>query len=230
MDTSVCLLTATLSAMDEATFLLASRFSMSVMFSSTSPSAPASCTRMESSRSRILSLYEVCSWMSTCFCSSRSGRSLLTASARSWSSRPSCVTVKLTRVVSACTSGGKCGLVSLVWRKRRKRGSRSTSWSPSLTVGAALPRLMVWRATTGQRDWSMASARFSTTSGRPARIASSTTSMSEPSSTRTTRTPLSSSRFLIHVMPWSWGSIIRGHRAELVTIAPFSTDARSEGR
>lgn len=35
---------------------------------------------------------------------------LLTTRASSWSSRPPSVTVKLTSVHSACTSGGKCGL------------------------------------------------------------------------------------------------------------------------
>ena len=79
---------------------------MSAMFSSTSPSAEASCSRMPSSSAFSSILFSFCCLISSAFCSSRSGRSFATVSASSWSSRPSSVTVKLMSVVSACTSGG----------------------------------------------------------------------------------------------------------------------------
>lgn len=64
--------------------------------------------------------------------SSKSGLSMLTTAASSWSSRPSRVTVKLMRVHCACSSGWKWGFASFVWRMRWKAGLKSHSLSPIL--------------------------------------------------------------------------------------------------
>mmetsp|Transcript_48040 Transcript_48040/g.115455 ORF Transcript_48040/g.115455 Transcript_48040/m.115455 type:complete len:214 (-) Transcript_48040:97-738(-) len=103
---SVAAASTILDAISPETRFESSRFSMSSRFSSTSPSALASCERIPVSSSCILILFSFCCRMSSAFCSSRSGRSLATVSASSWSSRPSSVTAKLMRVVSACISGG----------------------------------------------------------------------------------------------------------------------------
>ena len=103
---SVSTAMAIFSAISVETRFESSRFSMSSMFSVTSPSASASACRMPSSSVFILILFSLFDEMISAFCSSRSGRSFETVSASSWSSRPSSVTMKLISVVSACTSGG----------------------------------------------------------------------------------------------------------------------------
>ena len=96
MTISVCLAMTIFSATSIDVAFESSRFSMSAMFSVTSPSALASCSRMPSSSSVSLILKLFCCWMSSSFCAARSGRSSSTTFARSWSSRPSSVTMKLT--------------------------------------------------------------------------------------------------------------------------------------
>lgn len=73
-----------------------------------------------------------CSVVYLTFMVSRSGLSWLTTCPRSCSSRPACVTVKLMRVVWACSSGGKSGLASFVCRRSQNLLLYSQSLSPSL--------------------------------------------------------------------------------------------------
>ena len=86
------------------------------------------------------------------------------------------------------------------------------------------------RPTTGASTASYVVPRFSMTSGSPFSSVCSRWVSSSFCPSRATLSPCFSSRFLIHVMPCSCGSIISGQRAQLHTIAPFSTLTRSEGR
>ena len=103
---SVSLDSATLTTISSATRLDSSSDSMSTTSSVKSPSASASFAKSVSSSSLSLMVNSLFCTMSAVLVSSRSGRSLFTTSASSWSSRPSCVTVKLMSVVSAWISGG----------------------------------------------------------------------------------------------------------------------------
>ena len=68
------------------------------------------------------------------------------------------------------------------------------------------------------------------TKGKPPESADSSCIINVFWPRRAILTPFFSSFFLIHVMPCSCGSIISGHRAHDVTMAPFSTETRSVGR
>ena len=85
------------------------------------------------------------------------------------------------------------------------------------------------RPTTGASTASYVVPRFSMTSGSPFSSVCSRWVSSSLCPSRATLSPCFSSRFLIHVMPCSCGSIISGQRAQLVTMAPFSVETRSAG-
>lgn len=90
---------------------------------------------------------------------------------KSWSSSPVGVTMKLTIVVSAWISGGKCGFESFVCRKSRKSGCCSTSSSPS-RIMLRSDLLMKVLETTGRMTGSIFSAMFSIITENPRPIAS----------------------------------------------------------
>ena len=94
---SVSTATAIFSAISVETRFESSRFSMSSMFSVTSPSASASACRMPSSSVFILILFSLFDEMISAVCSSRSGRSFDTVNA---GLQTVSVTIKLMRVVS----------------------------------------------------------------------------------------------------------------------------------
>ena len=94
------------------------------------------------------------------------------------------------------------------------------------------PFLMVWRARIGSSTASIASGMFSMMIGSPFWMANSTWSRYfGVLSCTTLQGPLSPfpSRSKIQPMPCSCGSIISGHRAQLVMIAPFWIDTSSAG-
>mmetsp|Transcript_14429 Transcript_14429/g.26652 ORF Transcript_14429/g.26652 Transcript_14429/m.26652 type:complete len:256 (+) Transcript_14429:149-916(+) len=88
----------------------------------------------------------------------------------------------------------------------------------------------------GSSTASMLSPRFSMMTVSPASTAAVTLviQLLLPSCSTTTllssAAHLASSCFLIHLMPWSCGSMISGHLSALLMIAPFSTEIRSAGR
>ena len=217
------------SAMSVAMRFDSSRFSISSTSSVMSPSAAASRCSRSSSSSFILILKPFWSEMSLALEFSRSGRSLRTTSASSWSSSPSSVTEKLMSVVSACTSGAKCGFESFVCRKSLKDGFHSTSLSPSVTY-IERPFLVSLRPTTEASTASIVSPMFSMSTELPFSRERSMTVVMFLLVSRVTCRSRFDSRSLIQAMPCSCGSIISGKRLELHTIAPFSVETRSEGR
>ena len=104
-----------------------------------------------------------------------------------------------------------------------ERGERGES------EGEIAGEVATCRPTTGASTASYVVPRFSMTSGSPFSSVCSRWVSSSFCPSRATLSPCFSSRFLIHVMPCSCGSIISGQRAQLHTIAPFSTLTRSEG-
>mmetsp|Transcript_2470 Transcript_2470/g.8781 ORF Transcript_2470/g.8781 Transcript_2470/m.8781 type:complete len:280 (-) Transcript_2470:4584-5423(-) len=229
MTTSVFFASSTLRVISSATRFASSSDSMSSTSSVRSPSALASLNRSVSSSSLSLMVNSLFCTMRFVLVSSRSGRSLFTTSASSWSSRPASVTVKLMSVVSAWISGGKCGLDSLVCRYSLNLGLYSTSLSPILTK-YFLPLRTVERVTTGMSTASMDSPMFSMSTVWPFSTARSmmVTVLGLPM--RTTARSFFASRSFTQAMPCSCGSHISGQRSEFVVMVPFSTDVLSDGR
>mmetsp|Transcript_20358 Transcript_20358/g.49200 ORF Transcript_20358/g.49200 Transcript_20358/m.49200 type:complete len:394 (-) Transcript_20358:7072-8253(-) len=225
---SVSLATTTFSLMSMEVRFASSSDSISSTSSVMSPWASASLRRRSSSSCFSLTVNSFCCLMSTVFSSSRSGRSFVTTLARSWSSRPSSVTMKLMSVHSACTSGGKCGFASLVWRMSLKLLWYSTSLSPTLTKKLR-PFLIFCRPTIGPITASSDCCRFSIITDHPFSRAFSITLIIPLVVRRVIWRLLRLSFSLTHTIPCSCGSIISGHRSAKVVIAPFSTETRSEG-
>mmetsp|Transcript_29036 Transcript_29036/g.94621 ORF Transcript_29036/g.94621 Transcript_29036/m.94621 type:complete len:303 (-) Transcript_29036:156-1064(-) len=211
-------------------FLALSNPSISSTSCVTSPSAEASLNRIWSSSSLILTLNWFCCRISSVLRCARSGRSRSTVSASSWSSRPSSVTEKFTSVHSAWISGAKCGLLSLVCRYSRNLGSYSTSSPPSLMVHVRLLFLDTARASSGSSVASISSPRFSMITVLPCVTAVTMRRSHCFCVVCTTTRSLPSSRLRSHLMPCTCGSIMSGHRSQLLMMAPFSTDTVSLGR
>ena len=105
----------------------------------------------------------------------------------------------------------------------------STSLSPILTYSER-PFLYVARVTVGMSTASMLSPMFSMSTLVPFSMAFSMMSAVFGAPMRTTCRLFFASRSLIHAMPCSCGSHIRGQRSELQVMVPFSMDVRSEGK
>ena len=111
----------------------------------------------------------------------------------------------------------------------------SSRWRPrwpgsryQVISNAHLPFLMVFRPSTGSSTGSIDSSMFSISTVSPDEMAFSITSKYPRWPMRMTRR--SSPYFcLIHLMPWSWGSIMSGQRWQLERMVAFSVDMRSLG-
>ena len=93
-----------------------------------------------------------------------------------------------------------------------------------------LPFLMKERAIQGIKIASMLSPMFSIIAEWPSSTAISIYRLMFLDPNLKLLSLLSFSFSLIHPMPWSWGSIIKGYLSLLVNIVPFSTETLSEGR
>mmetsp|Transcript_31209 Transcript_31209/g.79125 ORF Transcript_31209/g.79125 Transcript_31209/m.79125 type:complete len:278 (+) Transcript_31209:3191-4024(+) len=110
-----------------------------------------------------------------------------------------------------------------------KLGWYSTSLSPTLTKKLR-PFLIFWRPTMGPMTASSASCRFSIMTEAPVSSAFSMVGSIFLLVRRVICRLFLLSFSLTHTMPWSCGSIMRGHLSAYVVMAPFSIETRSLGR
>ena len=143
------------------------------MLSSIIPFEEANNSRIFSSLRLRLAFPREIYKMRSYFMLSTSGISILTTSARSYSSRPYSVTVKFMTVTLMNTSGRKWGLESLVEKNNLNLGSISSSVSPSLII-LLLFTIVYYFSRRGSRVASRVSPISSISRGNPYLIAFST--------------------------------------------------------
>ena len=100
--------------------------------------------------------------------------------------------------------------------------SASTTFQPR-------PDFWIALSSTGSRIGSSSSSTFSSSSGSPKAIESSSALRKRLSPSEVTRSRFASSRFLIHATPCPCGSIISGHLVLCVTMMPFWMLNSSDG-
>mmetsp|Transcript_5849 Transcript_5849/g.17923 ORF Transcript_5849/g.17923 Transcript_5849/m.17923 type:complete len:227 (+) Transcript_5849:2608-3288(+) len=205
----VSLALASFSATSCAVCFVIASTSMSSVSSSRLPCELESRKSRSSSSCLIFFLYDCTSSISCCRCSSSSCFSLRMSLPSSWSSRPAIVTVKSTTVTLAESSGVKCGLGRRVVQNRRNVSVKSTSLSARGTTNC-LPFLIKRRSSTGSSTGSSSSSMFSISSGLPNARQSSRLLRNMRSFSCVTLSWLASSRFMIQMRPWPWGSTSTG--------------------
>ena len=93
-----------------------------------------------------------------------------------------------------------------------------------------LPDLMKFFSRMLSRQGSNSSPTSSISIGRPSERLSSRNCLKYLFVSVVTVNCLSASLFLIHALPWPWGSISKGYRVALVTMIPFWVDSSSLGK
>ena len=93
-----------------------------------------------------------------------------------------------------------------------------------------LPDFMKFFSRMLSRQGSNSSPTSSISIGRPSERLSSRNCLKYLFVSVVTVNCLSASLFLIHALPWPWGSISKGYRVALVTMMPFWVDSSSLGK